>query len=155
MDNFKNELTKLYQKHETDINKINREYQMHYYRANYMPTTSYPVTSLDDTIFNKSINRHSVIKDDTIHDLLRTVSCVYNIFDSESWLKYTSDTTFAKIKNYSCMYINSIMDDKLNTHDFDIFIDTLKKYKVDVEKIYYDNSEEYEDNLNWIIVYVI
>ena len=155
MNNFKNKLAELYQHHELSINKINREYQMHFYRANYISISSYPVTSLDDSIvnFNKLINRQIIVKDDTIHNLLRTMSCVYNIFDSEHWLKFTSDTNFAKIKDYSRMYVNSIMDHNLNTSEFNIFIDTLKKYKVDVEKVYYNNDEEYENNLNWIIIY--
>ena len=155
MNNFKNKLAELYQHHELSINKINREYQMHFYRANLSSITSYPVTSLDDNTinYNRIINRNSIIQDDTIENLLRTMSCVYNIFDSENWIKYTDDMKYAKIKDYSCMYVNSIMDDKLNKDDFHIFINLLKKYKLDVEQVNYDKDEEYENNLNWIIVY--
>ena len=42
----------------------------------------------------------------------------------------------------------------LNKDDFHIFINLLKKYKLDVEQVNYDKDEEYENNLNWIIVYI-
>jgi len=155
MDKFKNKLLNLHQQHSIYINKINREYQMHFFRGNYMPIINYSLTSLDDNTFNynRIINRNNLIKDDTIDNLLRTMSCVYNIFDSESWIKYTNDTKYAKIKDYNCMYVNSIMDDNINKDDFNKFIETLKKYKLDVEKVNYDKDEEYENSLNWIIVY--
>ena len=156
MDKFKDKLTELYQQHELNVNKINREYQMHFYRENHTTITSYPVTSLDDNTinYNRIINRNNIIQDDTIGNLLRTMSCVYNIFDSENWIKYTDDIKYAKIKDYTCMYVNSIMDDNINKDDFNKFIETLKKYKLDVEQVNYDKDEEYENSLNWIIVYV-
>ena len=46
------------------------------------------------------------------------------------------------------MYVNSIMDDNINKDDFNKFIETLKKYKLDVEKVNYDKDEEYVGELN-------
>ena len=63
MDKFKNKLLNLHQQHSIYINKINREYQMHFFRGNYMPIINYSLTSLDDNTFNynRIINRNNLI----------------------------------------------------------------------------------------------
>jgi hypothetical protein len=166
MDTFINKINKINKQVEEKINNINKEYQLYYFKTNNkLLLSKYNLQSLDDNSYinNYVLDRYSLIKDDTIDNLLHTLSCVYNIFDDAIWLKYAEDCFISEIKNYKYMFINSITENDVNSTEFNNFLEILSKYKhkfnLEVDKLIYEeeNNEEDDDykiKLSWIVVYI-
>lgn len=164
MNTFINNIKVLDNNIKNNINKLNINYNQHYFKhMDNIINSKYTLRCLDDNSYinNSIINRYSLIKDDTIDNLLNTISSVYNIFDDNKWLKYTEDCFISNINNNKLMFINSIMKDNIKSNDFNNFITLLEKYKykfnLEIDKLFYDDDDdddEYRINLSWIIVYV-
>jgi len=167
MDTYQNKIKNLDNYIMNNIDKVNKDYERHFFKVNNnLYLSKYTLTSLDDNSYinNYTINRYSLIKDDTIDNLLNTMTCVYNIFDDNKWLKYTDDCFITNIKDNKIMFVNSIMENNINSNEFNNFIRLLQKYKdkfnLEVDKLFNDEEDddskddEYKINLSWIIIYV-
>ena len=162
MNTFINKINKINNEIKEEINNINKQYELYYFNiTNNLVLSKYNLNSLDDnTNINNCIpNRYSLIKDNNITNLLNTLSCVYNIFDDNIWLKYSEDCFISKIKNHKLMFINSLIENKINSSEFNNFLEILNIYKykfnLEVDKlIYEEDNDDYKIKLSWIIVYV-
>ena len=163
-----NSLNKLNNNIEKSIELVNREYQSYYFTAGQnILTQKYNIKSLDDNSFinNKIPDKYNLIKDNNIYSLLNSLSSIFNIFDDSNWLRFTEDNLISSIKDYKCMYANSISENNTYSKDFTNFINILDKYKdkfnLEVDKLFYDKNnknddddDNYEINISWIVVYI-